>query len=202
MSEAGTGAVDLKLGWDKVCANLRAAHGVQTFENWFAGILPGELAGSTLVLSLPNRFMANYVKANYVDSIRDFVRKEMPKAQDVRLIVKTVASAPSSPAAKTQSADASPKDRLSTPLDDRLTFDSFVVGKPNEFCYAAARKVAEGRTDFNPLFVHGGVGLGKTHIMQAIAWAFRERDPRRRSFICQRNGLCTASSMPFAMTRS
>lgn len=158
--------------WEKICANLRTVHGVQTFDNWMASIRPGELAGSTLVLALPNRFMANYVKANYVDSIREQVRKELPVAQDVRLVVKTMQEAPKAP---TQTAEPAAKDRLSTPLDERLTFDSFVVGKPNEFCYAAAKKVAEGKTDFNPLFVHGGVGLGKTHILQAIAWEFKQR---------------------------
>ncbi|MGD8325939.1 MAG: chromosomal replication initiator protein DnaA [Sphingomonadales bacterium] len=159
--------------WEKICANLRAVHGAQTFDNWMASIRPGELAGSTLVLALPNRFMANYVKANYVDSIREQVRKELPVAQDVRLIVKTMQGAPK-PQAQA-AAESTTKDRLSTPLDERLTFDSFVVGKPNEFCYAAAKKVAEGKTDFNPLFVHGGVGLGKTHILQAIAWEFKQR---------------------------
>jgi len=162
---------NLDASWQKICANLRAAHGAQTFDNWMASIRPSELAGSTLVLALPNRFMANYVKANYVDSIREQVRKELPKAQDVRLVVKTMQDMPK------PSAQAEPvsKDRLSTPLDERLTFDSFVVGKPNEFCVAAAKKVAEGKTDFNPLFVHGGVGLGKTHILQAIAWEFKQR---------------------------
>lgn len=166
-----SGDQNLDAPWQKICANLRAAHGAQTFDNWMATIRPGELAGSTLVLALPNRFMANYVKANYVDSIREEVRKELPIAQDVRLVVKTMQDVPK-PTAQTEPVS---KDRLSTPLDERLTFDSFVVGKPNEFCVAAAKKVAEGKTDFNPLFVHGGVGLGKTHILQAIAWEFKQR---------------------------
>lgn len=166
-----SGGQDLDGPWQKICASLRATHGAQTFDNWMASIRPSELAGSTLVLALPNRFMANYVKANYVDSIREEVRKELPTAQDVRLVVKTMQDMPK----PTAQAEPVSKDRLSTPLDERLTFDSFVVGKPNEFCVAAAKKVAEGKTDFNPLFVHGGVGLGKTHILQAIAWEFKQR---------------------------
>ncbi|SDG56649.1 chromosomal replication initiator protein DnaA [Limimonas halophila] len=67
---------------------------------------------------------------------------------------------------------------LSGPLDPRFTFDSFVVGKPNELAYAAARRVAEASTvPFNPLFLYGGVGLGKTHLMHAIAWHIRESNP-------------------------
>ena len=64
------------------------------------------------------------------------------------------------------------------PLDKRFTFDRFVVGKPNELAHAAARRVGEGGpVTFNPLFLYGGVGLGKTHLMHAIAWELQERSP-------------------------
>lgn len=70
--------------------------------------------------------------------------------------------------------------KISAPLDARFKFDQFVVGKPNEFAYAAARRVAEAQSvSFNPLFLYGGVGLGKTHLMNAIAWEILERDPSR-----------------------
>jgi len=66
-------------------------------------------------------------------------------------------------------------------LDPRYTFDNFIVGKPNELAHAAARRVAEGGdVSFNPLFLHGGVGLGKTHLMHAIAWEIKKRDPNAK----------------------
>jgi len=72
-------------------------------------------------------------------------------------------------------------DSLSAPLDARYTFENFVVGKPNEFAYAAAQRVADSdHVSFNPLFLYGGVGLGKTHLMHAIAWQIRLRSPQRR----------------------
>ncbi len=70
---------------------------------------------------------------------------------------------------------------LSAPLDPRYVFENFVVGSPNEFAYAAAKRVAESdKVSFNPLFLYGGVGLGKTHLMHAIAWEIRQRDPSRK----------------------
>jgi chromosomal replication initiator protein len=72
-------------------------------------------------------------------------------------------------------------DGLSAPLDPRYTFENFVTGKPNEFAYAAAQRIADSeRVTFNPLFLYGGVGLGKTHLMHSIAWGIRERHPERR----------------------
>ncbi|WP_448192503.1 chromosomal replication initiator protein DnaA [Azospirillum sp. sgz301742] len=72
-------------------------------------------------------------------------------------------------------------DGVSALLDPRFTFENFVPGKPNELAYAAARRVAESNVvPFNPLFLYGGVGLGKTHLMHAIAWAIRQKDPSRK----------------------
>lgn len=70
---------------------------------------------------------------------------------------------------------------LSAALDPRFTFENFVVGKPNELAHAAARRVADATTvTFNPLFLYGGVGLGKTHLMHALAWQIRKNDPNRK----------------------
>ncbi len=76
---------------------------------------------------------------------------------------------------------ADEREDFGAPLDPRFTFDNFVTGKPNEFATAAARRVAEeAKVPFNPLFLYGGVGLGKTHLMHAIAWEIRRRHPQRR----------------------
>ncbi|HEY8352379.1 MAG TPA: chromosomal replication initiator protein DnaA [Sphingomonadales bacterium] len=77
-------------------------------------------------------------------------------------------------------ADPDDMSEFGAPLDARFTFEDFVVGKSNELAYAAARRVADSSAvNFNPLFLHGGVGLGKTHLMHAIAWHIRRRDPKR-----------------------
>ncbi|NYZ12915.1 chromosomal replication initiator protein DnaA [Azospirillum sp. RWY-5-1] len=73
------------------------------------------------------------------------------------------------------------RDDFSAPLDPRFTFENFIVGKPNELAHAAARRVADATSvTFNPLFLYGGVGLGKTHLMHAIAWQIRRNDPNRK----------------------
>ena len=93
------------------------------------------------------------------------------------------APTPRLPALPTQAcpAVAVDVDELGATLDPRFTFANFVVGKPNEFAYAAAQRVAEAeRVSFNPLFLYSGVGLGKTHLMHAIAWHIREHNPTRK----------------------
>jgi chromosomal replication initiator protein len=93
----------------------------------------------------------------------------------------TAVSAPSYANGSGRAAIASMSDDgISAALDPRYTFDNFVLGKPNEFAYAAARRLAEAESvPFNPLFLYGGVGLGKTHLMHAIAWHIRRTQPHR-----------------------
>ena len=69
----------------------------------------------------------------------------------------------------------------SSPLDERFTFDRFVVGKPNELAHAAAKRVSDGgKVTFNPLFLYGGVGLGKTHLMHSIAWSIKQKNKNNK----------------------
>jgi len=94
--------------------------------------------------------------------------------------------APMAPAGGAAMLEPADEREISAPLDQRFTFENFVVGKPNELAHAAARRVAESAVSgnraapFNPLFLYGGVGLGKTHLMHAIAWHIRRHDPSRK----------------------
>ncbi|WP_207460357.1 chromosomal replication initiator protein DnaA [Azospirillum sp. SYSU D00513] len=91
----------------------------------------------------------------------------------------TIGASDESPSAIGSMLDG--RDAITAALDPRFTFDNFVVGKPNELAHAAAKRVAEASAvTFNPLFLYGGVGLGKTHLMHAIAWAIRKKDPSRK----------------------
>ena len=147
-------------------------------------------------LGAPTNFIAAWVSRNYADAIGRSFRACGHEAVRVEVTVLTrpapVASPdaapapPSAPAVRTAVRAGRPEsardedEDLST-LEPNRTFDKFVVGKPNALAHAAARRVAEGASvSFNPLFLHGGVGLGKTHLMQAIAWDLTTRFPEKK----------------------
>ncbi len=177
--------------WSGVLDRLRQEFDDSVFNSWFKPLALVNIEDGCAVMATPTRFMRNWLESNYADRIRNAWKAENPQITDINFIVLSAFSADNgtSPACdeeqKTTPQNARVIDikesEFGAPLDPRFTFDSFVVGKSNELAYAAARRVAENEdVHFNPLFLHGGVGLGKTHLMHAIAWANRERFPSRR----------------------
>ncbi len=177
--------------WERVRARLRAEFGDAAFKTWLEPIAFLGVRGGDVRLGAPSRFLRDWVAPRYGDRIRAAWRLEDPDVLDVEIAVRerteakpaTVAEAPvAAPAApvKLKTTEFHGTD-LTAQLDPRFTFENFVVGKPNEFAHAAARRVAESATvPFNPLFIYGGVGLGKTHLMHAIAWHIAQRSPDRK----------------------
>ena len=167
--------------WGQLKQELLKTVGKNNFANW---IEPLELSGvddGVATFAVPTSFFGNYVSQTYGDQILYHVRT---MSSDIRRIhFQISANTPRKPAAQrvathTQSATRRDSNIPTAPLDNRFTFDTFVVGKPNELAHAAAKRVAEGGpVTFNPLFLYGGVGLGKTHLMHAIAWELQQRRP-------------------------
>ena len=152
-------------------------------------------AGDEVTMHLPSRFIRDWVRSQYGEKLNALWRAENSAVQRVELGVS--ANAAPSPLAESLSAepcvpaDAAPpriEERADTRmtdlagvLDPKFSFDAFVVGKPNEVAYACARRVAEqpASLGFNPLFLYGGVGLGKTHLMHAVGLELTRRDSGR-----------------------
>ncbi|MGH6945474.1 MAG: chromosomal replication initiator protein DnaA, partial [Geminicoccaceae bacterium] len=183
-------AQDLEQHWCQVQNMLRSEFGEMAYRTWLASLTLAGVEGDRVLLSVPTRFLRDWVAAHYADRIRALWRRVSPSIGGIALTVAPVpsvsapaASAPPGPSATSQPASqpVTPESDVGAPLDARYTFENFVVGKPNELAFAAARQVAElDAPSFNPLFLYGGVGLGKTHLMHAIAWHIRARDPERR----------------------
>ena len=163
--------------WATVMAALKSALGANSYSNWIEPLELTELVGGVATFKVPTNFIGNYVSQNFGDQIIYHMNNQGEEVQRLKFAVGSQTSA--KPATKSVIRKvASADDSSGSPLDARFTFDTFVVGKPNELAHAAARRVAEGGpVTFNPLFLYGGVGLGKTHLMHAIAHELQRRSP-------------------------
>ena len=194
--------------WERVKMRLRAAYGEATFRNWLKGMTLEGIHGSQVMITVPTRFMREWILSHYAADILKFWRMEDVAILAVDVLVRSNNGAASSTSPAKPSLNAAPPianpvaattavsfdtaqnllveggdTQFSSPLDPRYTFENFVVGKPNDLAFAAARRVAESNSvapGCNPLFLYGGVGLGKTHLMHAIAWHIRRTNPSRR----------------------
>lgn len=187
------------LQWEQVCDQLRGEFGEAVFKSWLKPLFITEIVGGTVRLGAPTRFMRDWVVSHYVGRIQLLWQGLNPSVATVEVIVKS--GVPALTPLPSQIADGQmpaegktfhheephegtmgiERDVIGAALDPRFTFDNFVVGKPNELAYAAALRVAESQTaQFNPLFLYGGVGLGKSHLMHAIAWHIKTYYPKRR----------------------
>ena len=167
--------------WGQLRQRLLKTVGKNNYTTWIEPLEFSQLEDGVATFHVPTNFIGNYVSQNFADLI--LYELNSSGADVSRVSFSVPANAPTRPGkslATSSNPTAPAKESVlhAAPLDARFTFDSFVVGKPNELAHAAARRVAEGGpVTFNPLFLYGGVGLGKTHLMHAIAWELRARRP-------------------------
>lgn len=183
--------------WERVRERLRTMYGEAIFKSWLQPLRLANVKNGQVMVTVPTRFMREWILAHYADNILRFWCQEDQTIHSVDIFVKPepVLVNPAQQAHPKQGLEAAMlgiaanedkpinPDAISAPLDPRYTFDNFVVGKSNELAHAAARRVAESASVIpggNPLFMYGGVGLGKTHLMHAIAWHIRQSDPARK----------------------
>ncbi|MDO7730092.1 MAG: chromosomal replication initiator protein DnaA [Loktanella sp.] len=157
---------------------LKATVGANNFSNWIEPLEFVELSGTVAKFKVPTTFIGNYVQQNFGEQIIYQINRAGKSVNRVTFVPSGAARTASKPSANAAPKPTSVDDIQGSPLDARFTFDTFIVGKPNELANAAARRVAEGGpVTFNPLFLYGGVGLGKTHLMHAIAHELQRRSP-------------------------
>jgi chromosomal replication initiator protein len=151
--------------WDEVSRRLREALNGNTFSTWFAEVEALEINDRELVLTVPNDFTRDWIDGHFLDVITAVV-DEVAGERSVRLAVRQtgevdVVARPDPPRKREQAGLG---------MNAKYTFDSFVIGSSNRFAHAAALAVAEAPAQaYNPLFIYGGTGLGKTHLLQAVA---------------------------------
>ena len=161
--------------WARIRGRMQNEAGEAAYRTWLKHMVLAGIDGDEVTIALPSRFMRDWVRTHYTDLVMLLWQAEIRSIRRAEFIVRTTLATiePAEPVAPRPPAIATrTEDRTDAPLDPRYTFETFVVGKPNEFAYACARRVAElpASPGFNPLFLYGGVGLGKTHLMHAIAW--------------------------------
>ena len=183
--------------WTRVKERLRAEVGEDIFTSWFARMDLEGIDGDTIRLSVATRFLKTWIQSHYGEKVLLCWQSEVPAVRRIDIVVRSAvirancaakAAETMAPAREshTRSDSAEPRGFAlhaassqeahgGSPLDPRLTFDTFVVGRSNTLAHAAAKQVAVARRNdpvmFNPLYIHAGVGLGKTHLLQSIAWA-------------------------------
>jgi chromosomal replication initiator protein len=185
--------------WARVRGRLQQEVGEVEYRTWLRQMTLVGVDGDEITVHLPTRFLRDWVRAQYGDRLSVLWQEQLPAVRRVEIgvghgggtgLAESVSPPPRPPAGPIRApearangdarpaAQADDRAEASAPLDPRFTFDSFVVGKPNEFAHACARRVAEkpASQGFNPLFLYGGVGLGKTHLMHAIAWELTAPD--------------------------
>lgn len=192
---------DVKAKWDRVVQRLRAELGEDLYTSWFARMEAEDLDSGRLTVSVPTRFLKSWIETHYLSKLQKIGETELGPLDSVHVRVRmrggvapkplshdmTQAAPPPVVAAPQQSviaaAQSAAADRTAQ-LDPSQTFDSFVVGPSNQLAHAAMCRVADAAQgaaiSFNPLFVHAGAGLGKTHLLSAVAHRIREKRPDRR----------------------
>jgi len=193
VAASGAEEGDFQEGWARVKKRLNVELGDDVFSSWFSRIECDSVTAGVVTLSAPTQFLKSWIKSHYTERLVALWNAEYGEVRRVEVVRRSALKIPAqmklvrnepAQAAPAAQPEASDERFAGSPLDARLTFSSFCEGASNDVAYRAARAVAaapEGSTPlYNPLYIHAGVGIGKTHLLQAIAHESRSLNPRRR----------------------
>lgn len=194
---------ELKLSWNNIAKRLRAELGDDLYSSWFVRMEAEDCHDGQLAVSVPTRFLRNWIQSHYSERLLKVAQTELGAIDAVSIKVRTrglptrpaelverrqiVPSAQGEmaqrPTAVTPIQERTQSERGS-PLDSAYTFDTYIVGKSNALAHAAAMRVSDALPGaplgFNPLYLHSAAGLGKTHLLNGIAWRVRQLHPDRK----------------------
>lgn len=168
--------------WQAILGNLEVSLSKANFTTWFKNTAIVEKNEDNIVVSVPNAFTREWLQSKYSNDILKACKMIAPEIKEVKFQIISnspqVQKASAEPAAKTVQGVRPVSNQVSTGINPKYTFNTFIIGKGNELAHAACAAVAKkpGQT-YNPLFLYGGVGLGKTHLMQAIGHEIIAKDP-------------------------
>ncbi len=200
-------ATNLKLGqikeqWQRIAQRLKAELGDDLFNSWFARMDAEDCTQGQLIVSVPTRFLRSWIENHYISKLQNAAESEFGPLEGVQVRVRIQGEAAritaqaaselarqAAPAPERNTAVAAQIQTFLNPersssLDESQTFGSFIVGSSNQLAHAAAMRVANAPTGaaltFNPLFIHSAAGLGKTHLLNALAQHIRTTQPNRK----------------------
>ncbi|MBP5673524.1 MAG: hypothetical protein J6X49_14140, partial [Victivallales bacterium] len=174
--------IDINDIWSKVSEGLKASMNKNTYDLWIEGIVPVHLTETEFVLGVSNDFLRDWMSNHFVDVIGDKLfetaglrRRVTFESGHEKPRVEVVDPVGANPAVEEAVVEQQP----ASDLNSRFTFDRFVVGDGSQYAYSACLAVAESPgTAFNPLLIHSSIGLGKTHLLQAISHDVLRRNPK------------------------
>ena len=169
--------------WSSIKLQLKDIYGEAEYSNWLKLLTFSKVEKEIIIFYAPTKFMCDWILSHYGKKILSLWRETSISIKDISVIVykdkKTNKEQDENYKSFNKTIPSPKTDDFENNLDPRFTFKDFVVGKSNELAFSACRRVADSKdVPFNPLFLYGGVGLGKTHLMHAIAWQKKKLNPK------------------------
>ncbi|OLN34032.1 chromosomal replication initiator protein DnaA [Desulfosporosinus metallidurans] len=173
-----------QLLWQETLEKLKNELSQPSYETWLSSTRLLQIDGDTLVISVPNEFAKDWLESRYAPLIRSSVQSVLGHSVSLRFVIPSPEESFGenfNPSTSFSPIPPIPSEPLPNFLNNKYTFDTFVIGNSNRFAHAASLAVAESPAkSYNPLFIYGGVGLGKTHLMHAIGHHVLQRSPNTR----------------------
>ena len=178
---------ELKELWEKTLNIIKGELTEVSFNTWIKSCEPISISSNTIIISVPNSFTQDILEKRYKDLVINSIEAACSKTYELEFVIASELqeveekNEENKNTSKKDGISVTVNDEMSSTLNPKYTFDSFVIGNSNRFAHAASLAVAESPAKaYNPLFIYGGVGLGKTHLMHAIGHYILQNNPNAK----------------------